>query len=41
MDSVFGPQTDAAIKKFQQQNWLVVDGIVGSATRSALGIDND
>ncbi|NET13975.1 MULTISPECIES: peptidoglycan-binding protein [unclassified Okeania] len=41
IDSVFGPQTDAAIKKFQQQNGLVVDGIVGSATRSALGIDND
>lgn len=31
-DGVYGPQTEAAIKKFQQQNALTADGIVGPNT---------
>jgi N-acetylmuramoyl-L-alanine amidase len=31
-DSVFGSITDSAVKKFQQENNLVVDGLVGKNT---------
>jgi chitosanase len=36
IDGVFGPQTNEAITKFQQQRDLIVDGIVGPATLAAL-----
>ena len=31
-DGISGPQTEAAIKKFQQQNGLTADGIIGAIT---------
>ncbi|MGM3306609.1 N-acetylmuramoyl-L-alanine amidase [Anabaena sp. WFMT] len=31
-DGIYGPQTEGAIKKFQQQNGLTADGIVGAMT---------
>ena len=31
-DGVYGPQTEFAIKNFQQQNGLDADGIVGPAS---------
>ena len=38
IDGGAGPVTIAALKDFQAKNGLVVDGIVGNATRNALGI---
>jgi peptidoglycan hydrolase-like protein with peptidoglycan-binding domain len=36
VDGVFGPQTEAAVKSFQEGAGLVVDGIVGPQTWNAL-----
>ena len=37
-DKVYGPGTDAAVKEFQQKTGLTPDGIIGSATLKALGL---
>jgi len=40
-DGVFGSGTEAAVKKFQKDNGLAVDGLVGPGTWEAIGIDTD
>lgn len=39
IDGIIGPKSLAAIKKFQKNNGLVVDGIVGKKTAAAIGIN--
>ncbi|MGE5560570.1 MAG: L,D-transpeptidase family protein [Chloroflexota bacterium] len=38
LDQIYGPETEAAVKAFQASRGLLVDGIVGPNTWSALGI---
>lgn len=35
-DGVFGPKTDAALRRFQLENWLLPDGQAGEAAQAAL-----
>ena len=39
VDGVFGRKTENAVTRFQKKAGLTADGIVGPATRAALGID--
>ncbi len=38
IDGIYGTQTEEAVKRFQRQQGLTVDGIAGSKTLKALGI---
>lgn len=38
VDGIYGPDTETAVRQFQGKQGLKVDGIVGLATRSALGL---
>ncbi len=38
VDGIYGTQTQAAVKKFQQKNGLTADGIAGTKTLEAIGI---
>ena len=40
VDGIYGTNTVAAVKKFQQKNGLTVDGIAGPKTLSAMGINS-
>ena len=40
VDGVYGSQTAAAVKRFQQKNGLKADGIAGPATLAAMGISS-
>jgi peptidoglycan hydrolase-like protein with peptidoglycan-binding domain len=39
VDGIYGPLTEAHVRQFQLRNGMKADGIVGPATRAALGLD--
>ena len=40
-DGDFGPNTEAAVREYQSENGLNVDGIVGSQTWASMGLDDE
>lgn len=40
VDGVYGSKTEAAVKSFQQKNGLTADGVAGSKTLAAMGIND-
>ena len=40
-DGIFGADTELAVRRFQSENGLTADGIVGTKTWEAIGIDTD
>ncbi|MFD9626579.1 peptidoglycan-binding domain-containing protein [Peribacillus muralis] len=34
VDGIFGPETEAGVKKYQKENYLKVDGVLGPRTAS-------
>ena len=40
-DGIYGKKTERAVKRFQKDNGLVVDGIAGKRTFEALGLPFD
>lgn len=40
VDGIFGTLTEEAVREFQKRNGLTVDGVVGSKTWAALGVNN-
>ena len=40
-DGIFGPLTEEAVKEFQKNNGLTVDGIVGAKTWAKLGVTSN
>lgn len=40
VDGIYGAKTEAAVKRFQQNNGLTPDGIAGSATLEKMGISS-
>jgi len=40
-DGIFGADTELALRRFQSENGLAADGIVGTKTWEAIGIDTD
>ena len=40
IDGIYGSRTEKAVRLFQQKNGLKVDGVAGSATLAALGIQS-
>jgi peptidoglycan hydrolase-like protein with peptidoglycan-binding domain len=41
VDGVFGPKTDQAVRRYQEQKGLQVDGIAGPETFTSLGMMGD
>lgn len=41
IDGIFGPKTDQAVRRYQEQKGLQVDGIAGPETLASLGMMSD